>query len=39
MSIIFVIKTIWNLQKVFNTKLNEWYIKTLANKEKINNLG
>ena len=25
--------------KVFNSKLNEWYIKTLQNKEKIDNLG
>lgn len=30
---------LWNLQKVFNSKLNEWYIKTLPNKEKIDNLG
>ena len=30
---------LWNLQKVFNSKLNEWYIKTLPNKLLIDNLG
>lgn len=30
---------LWNLQKVFNSKLNEWYIRTLPNKLLIDNLG